>query len=104
MKLWRRLPRPRAERVLDGELRSYIEHDIDARTKNGIDPGEARRAALADFGGVEQVKELIREQRSGALFDNLVLDFRYSLRAVAKSPTFACSVIGSLAAGIAVAI
>jgi len=57
------------ERALDDELRSYVEHDAAARMKRGVDPSEARRKAMAEFGSLELVKELVREKRTGGWID-----------------------------------
>ena len=92
------------ERALDDELRSYVEHDAAARMKRGVDPSEARRKAMAEFGSLELVKELVREKRTGGWIDGLTRDFRYAARTLVESHTFSLSVIGSLSLGIAVSV
>ena len=51
------------ERETDQELRFHLEREIAERVSNGMSPEEARRAALLEFGGVEQFKEECREAR-----------------------------------------
>lgn len=56
---------PRAERELDDELRSYLSLLIDEKIASGLDPAAARRAALIELDGVEQVKERVRVHPAG---------------------------------------
>ena len=69
-----------------------------------MSPAEARRTALADMGGVEQVKEQVRSATTGAWFDTFRQDLRYAFRALQHSRGFTTWVIGSLAIGMAVTI
>src|SRR5262245_38196150 len=91
------------DRTLDAELESFLQHDMDARIKEGMTPGEARRTALASIGGIQQVKEQAREARTGAWLDALWRDTRYAVRTVRRSPGFATTAVVSLAVGIAAA-
>ena len=92
------------ERALDDELKAYLEQEIDARIAAGMTPVEARRTALADFGGVEQVKEQVRSGVAGAWLDTLGHDLRYAIRALRHSRGFTTWLVGSLAIGMAVTI
>ena len=65
-----------------------------------MDPAAARRAALADIGGIEQVKEDVRDGRSGAWLDTLLLDLRYACRGFAKAPGLTATIVITLALGI----
>ncbi len=69
-----------------------------------MSPAEARRTALADMGGVEQVKEQVRSGATGAWFDTFCQDLRYAFRALQHSRGFTAWVIGSLAIGMAVTV
>jgi predicted permease len=69
-----------------------------------MSPAEARRTALADFGGVEQVKERVRSGATGAWLDNVPHDLRQAGRALTHSPGYAIGVVGSLTIGMAVTI
>ena len=101
----RRLRRPASwERRLDDELQAYLDQEIIARIVRGMSPMEARRAALAAFGGVEQVKERVRAGAAGAWLDALRQDLRYAVRALQHSRRFTAWVVGSLAIGMAVTI
>ena len=92
------------DRTLDAELESFLEHEIDARVESGMSPGDARRTALAAFGGLQQVKEQAREARLGAGLDAFVRDLRYAARTIRRSPGLSVAVVGSLSVGIAVTV
>jgi hypothetical protein len=53
------------ETDLNDELRSYQEELIHRKRSTGLDFDAARRSALVEMGGVDQIKELVREQRVG---------------------------------------
>src|SRR5262245_45422893 len=92
--------RDRAERQLDDELRSFVEMATADKIRDGIPPGEARRLALLELGGVDQVKERVRAGRHGALLDDVGRDVRYAFRLFVRQPTFAVVIVGTLALGI----
>ena len=99
--LWRNLVhRRRRDRDLDEELDAYVELLVAERMKDGLDPGEARRAAMIEVGGVTQVKESVRRVRAGALLDTVRTDLRQSVRSLARSPGFTLTAIACLALGI----
>jgi cell division protein FtsX len=50
-----------AEQELDEELRAYLETSVDARVRAGMDPGGAHRAAKAEIGSLEAVKDHVRD-------------------------------------------
>ena len=47
----------RMENELDEELQFHLEKEIEQNLQRGMNPEEARTAALRSFGGVERVKE-----------------------------------------------
>src|SRR5688500_8215046 len=90
----------RLERELDDEVAAHIElaeHDALAR---GVTPAEARRQARRAFGGIEQMKERHREDRSTLWLENLVKDARYGVASLRRDPVFAVVAITVLALGI----
>jgi predicted permease len=91
------------DRMLDAELESFLQHEIDARIDEGMTPGEARRTALASIGGIQQVKERTQDARTGAWLDALWLDARYAVRTLCRNRGFAATAVVSLAVGIAAA-
>jgi hypothetical protein len=88
------------ERELDEELQSYIELLTAEKIKGGMKPDEARRAARLEAGGVEQIKEEVRDARSGALIETTVRDLKYGLRLLQRSPGFAALAVLTIALGI----
>jgi predicted permease len=94
------LRRDRAERLLDDEMRSFVEMSTEDRIRDGVAPGEARRLALAEIGGVERMKESVRANRHGALLDDLGRDVCCAFRIFARQRTFAGVIVGTLALGI----
>jgi predicted permease len=94
------LHRDRTEQQLDDEIRSFVEMSTAERIRDGVPPIEARRLALAEIGGVERLKEIVRADRHGAVLDDVGRDVRYAFRLFAKQPTFAAVIVGTLALAI----
>jgi len=64
--LWNNLfRRRRVERDLNDELNAYVEEMTDRKIQTGLTPEAARDATLLELGGVERIKDLVRQQRIG---------------------------------------
>ena len=94
------LYRNRVEQDLDDELRSYVEMAADESRGAGLPDNEARRAALIELGGVEQVREAVRDVRAGALVDQLRQDFFYAIRMLGRNRGLTAVAVTTLALGI----
>ena len=88
----------------DAEMAQEIQHHLDALTERKIAAGmsaiEARQEALREFGGVEQCKELAREQRVWMWPDQFRQDLRFGFRMLRRSPAFSALAILCLILGI----
>ena len=74
-KLWRNLfHQQQAEQDLDDELRSYLDMLADENARSGMELPDARRKATVETGGLEQIKEQVRDVRAGFFIDTLWRD------------------------------
>jgi len=92
--------RRRLEDDLAEELRSHLEMAVELNLGRGMSAEEARREALRSFGGVEQTKELYRDQRGLPMIETTLQDLRFGLRMLGRSPGFSLLAILCLTLGI----
>src|SRR3989454_11236271 len=92
--------RRRLEKDLDDELRSHLEMAIELNARKGMSPADARREALRSFGGLEQTKEIYRDQRGLPMIETTLQDLRFGLRMLRRSAGFSLLAILCLTLGI----
>ena len=92
--------RSRVQRELDADVRAYADLLTDEKVRAGMDPRVARRAALVEIGGIERVKDEVREIQSGAVLETTARDIRYAVRTLVRRPGFTVVAVVALALGI----
>src|SRR5262245_13889635 len=103
LSLWRNLfYKTRAEQQLREEVDTYLEMLIEMKIEQGIDSVEARRQALIEMSGVEQVKERVRETRMGHQLEALWKDVSYAVRSMRKHALLSIVVIATLTLGMGI--
>jgi putative ABC transport system permease protein len=88
------------EQELDQEVSSYLDLLTEEKIQSGMAPEAARRAARLELGGVEQVKEQVRDVRAGIWLETVFQDVRYGVRVLRSNPGFSLLVVITLALGI----
>lgn len=82
------------------EMRSHVEMQTQENIEAGMNPKEARRAAMCQFGSPESLKETCRDQRGVNWLENIIQDAQFGVRMLLKHPGFTIVVAITLALGI----
>src|SRR5256885_15679096 len=81
-------------------MQQHLDLLTERKVAAGMSPDEARAAAHREFGGVEQFKELAREERIWMGPDQIRQDLRFGLRMLRRNPGFSFLAILCLTLGI----
>lgn len=87
------------------EMRFHIEQETEHNIRNGMRRGEARRAALRAFGGIDRYAEVARDQRPGTAWTEFrmsYLDWKLGGRMLVRNP--GVSIIGGLTLAAAIGV
>ncbi len=88
------------ERELAEELRFHLDMETEHQQRAGHSEAEARRRSQIELGGVEPVKEQVRDALGTRPFQDISRDITFTLRSLFRSPSFALVTILTLAIGI----
>ncbi len=94
------LRRNRTEDDLSEELQFHLDQEIEKNIRIGMNPEEARYAALRSLGGVEQIEEECRDIVGITLVESIFQDIRYGFRMLLQHRSFTFISVLILALGI----
>ena len=92
--------RRRDERELAEELEFHATMEAEQLERGGLNAAEARRRSALALGGVERVKDDVRDARGTRFLHDGQRDVAFALRTLARNPGFATVAILTLAVGI----
>ena len=89
-----------ADRELSNELQFHLQYQIDEFVAGGMNPQEARYAALRSLGGIEQFKQECRDMRGVSFVEHIQQDLRFGFRMLLRNPGFSILAVLCLTVGI----
>ena len=87
-----------AERRMDEEMRFHLEMETQKHVGAGLAPAEARRRAVASFGGIDRHRESMRDHRKLSLED-VLRDAAVTVRSLLRKPRLAAICVLTIGVG-----
>src|SRR5215471_20139104 len=100
-RLFHRSRRGDFDRRLDDELRFHVESETEDLVRAGVPRDEAKRRAMATFGGFDRWREEARETRVGHRLEILGHDLKLAIRGLRHSPSYTVPAVATIALGVA---
>src|SRR5262245_48831622 len=88
------------EKDLDRELRYHLDRRVGDLTQAGLPEWEAKRQATLELGGLEQVREEVRDVWLTRWLRDFASDLWFAARAFRRSTSFTVTTVLSLGLGI----
>lgn len=88
------------EKQLEDELHFHLDELVEEKIAAGVDPQQARREAILEFGGNEQIKEDCRDVHRIASLETTLANLKNAFRFIRKSPTFSVAIVLTIALAI----
>jgi len=88
------------DRDLDDEVRHYLEMAAREHMRTGVPRSDAERLARLELGGIESIKEDVRDAGWESTLESTLRDIRYAVRSLRAAPAFTAMAIVTLALGI----
>jgi MacB-like periplasmic core domain len=90
----------RDERELDEELRTHMAMEAEYRRRTGASEASALRGSAMALGGIERVKDDVRDARGTRLLHDVWRDVGFAVRTLTNNPSFTLVTLATLAIGI----
>ena len=89
---------------LKEELDSVVQMHTDKHLRAGLNREESRRRALVEVGGMEQVRQAVRDGRGFPWLEGWARDAKHAMRTLFRAPGFSVVAIAVMAIGIGASI